>query len=1050
MTKVIVNGKAVQLEIDTGSPWSIVSKAVFSRISKDSKLTSSNIRLKSYTEGKLDIFGEATVDVQLETQMKPDKLKLDVVQRGASLIGRDWLQKYPQLLAHLANHIAQEASPSSMHNLQDVMLDVFKKHAELFDDSSVGKLIGYQAKVYPQEENNDPKFYKAAPCFLCCQKQIDKALDSLLEDGIIKPVKTADFACPIIAVPKPDGRMRICGNSKLTANKVLKVEQYPLPTLEDLLHDLEGGERFTRLDLSHAYHQIELDPEARKYTTINTHRGLFEYTRLPFGIASAPAMFQRTMESLLADIPMCKPYLDDIIISGKTDEDHLRNLEAVLSRLESNGLRLKKEKCELMKDSVDYLGHRLDKKGLRPLQDKLDAIRKAERPVNQSQIQAYLGLLGYYRKFIPNLSQEIVHLTEMLKAEFRSTSSGKRSSQPDPKFRWGKNQEKAFQKSKRLLQTDSILTHYDPAKPILLQTDASPYGLGAVISHVESDGQEHPITFASRTLMPSEVNYAQYEKESLSIIFGLKKFHKQLHGRSFTIVTDHKPLMGLFGAHKPASPMASARVARWHMILSAYSYKIVHSEGKKHQNADGLSRLPLQGEETSWNHPELAELEEAPMPRINMLTDLETRPVDAQEVKRVTKRVRVLSKVKHHILNGWPATRNLSDVLKPFASKKDELSIEDDVILWGSRVIIPVNLEMKERILNELHSTHPGIVKMKSLARSYVWWPKIDNQLEQHVRCCGSCQQNQHSPAAVPIHPWEFPEKQWSRIHCDYASIGDENILIVVDAHSKWLEAIRVKRATANATVIALRRLFATHGLPETVVTDNGTHFVSEEFATLLNNNNICHIQTAPKHPASNGLAERGVQTVKTAMKKGQGSDFEKKLQRFLLTYRVTPQETTGKTPSELMFKRKVRTRLDNLRPDLSKAVRRKQSTMKKTGDRGSKERVFAVNDHVMVKNFSSGTTWLYGTELEVINEVMYNVQLTDGRVVRRHIDQMRKYSHANSERKEFQRPEERTEEPPVVFPMPDINPEPENATESCIAYKCKEHFAEIHFKSEY
>ncbi|XP_063959313.1 uncharacterized protein K02A2.6-like [Lytechinus pictus] len=809
--------------------------------------------------------------------------------------------------------------------------------------------------------------------------------------------------------------MRICGNYKLTANKVLKVEQYPLPTLEDLLQELEGGKKFTKLYLSHAYHQIEIDLEARKYTTINTHRGLFEYTRLPFGIASAPAMFQRTMESLLADIPMCKPYLYDIIISGKTDEDHLRNLEAVLSRLESNDLRLKKEKCELMKDSVDYLGHRLDMKGLRPLQDKLDAIRQAERPVNQSQLQAYLGLLGYYRKFIPNLSQEIVHLTEMLKAEFRSNSSGKRSSQPDPKF--------------------NILTHYDPAKPILLQTDASPYGLGAVISHVESDGHEHPIAFASRTLKPSEVNYAQHEKESLSIIFGLKKFHKQLHGRSFTIVTDHKPLMGLFGDHKPASTMASARVARWHMILSAYSYRIVHREGKKHQNADALSRLPLQGEDTSWNHPELAELDEAPMPRINMLTDLEIRPVDAHEVKRATKKDRVLPKVKHHILNGWPATRNLPDELKPFSSKKDELSIEDYIILWGSRVIIPDNLQMKERILNELHSTHPWIVKMKSLARSYVWWPNIDNQLEQHVRCCESCQQNQHSPAAVLIHPWEFPEKPWSRIHCDYASIGDENILIVVDAHSKWLEAISVKRATANATVIALGRLFATHGLPETVVTDSGTQFVSEEFATLMNNNNICHIQTAPKHPASNGLAERGVQTVKTAMKKGQGSVLEKKLQRFLLTYRVTPQETTGKTPSKLMFKRKVRTRLDNLRPDLSKSARRKQSTMNKTGDRGSKERVFAVNDQVMVKNFSSGTTWLYGTVFEVINEVMYNVQLTDGRVVRRHIDQMRKYfpssEHANSERKEFQPPEEPPEEPPVVFLMPDINPEPENAPES-------------------
>ncbi|XP_078256087.1 calpain-2 catalytic subunit-like [Rhinoraja longicauda] len=216
-------------------------------------------------------------------------------------MGRDWLRKYPGLLSNLASQNTSDkrlSPPSSMHSLQDAMGTVLNKHAKLFDNSNHEALKGHQAKVYPQDENSGAQFYKAAPVSYASTKQMDAALDDLLQDGIIKPVKTADFACPIIAAPKPDGKMRVCGNYKLTVNKVLKVEQYPLPTLEDLLQELEGGKRFSKLDLSHAYHQIELDPEAREFTTINAHKGLFEYTRLPFGISSAPAMVQRTMHCL--------------------------------------------------------------------------------------------------------------------------------------------------------------------------------------------------------------------------------------------------------------------------------------------------------------------------------------------------------------------------------------------------------------------------------------------------------------------------------------------------------------------------------------------------------------------------------------------------------------------------------------------------------------------------------------------------------------------------------------------------------------------------------
>ncbi|XP_063970819.1 uncharacterized protein K02A2.6-like [Lytechinus pictus] len=1021
-TSLSLNGIQVNLEIDTGSPWTMMSQQDFHKLGHRADVKQANVSLKTYTESSVPIIGEAMVEVKFDASQPPKKLTLLVVEKGVALLGRDWMQAAPEGIyrflqnrLNLQTHVSN--NPETVHKIQATLQDMLVKHKQVFDCSKVGKLEGYQAKVHPQDDGDKARFYKAAPVPYAMRQKIDEAIDELQDQGVIEPVKFADYACPIVVVKKPNGKVRICGNYKLTANKVLRVERYPIPSLQDMLQDLGGGQQFSKLDLSHAYHQIELDEQARKYTTVNTHRGLFQYTRLPFGIATAPALFQRAMESLLADIPMCRPYLDDIIVSGKTDEEHIANLQAVLHCLESNGLRLKREKCEFMMDSVEFLGHKLDQHGVSPLPDKIEAIKKTPRPQNQSQLQAYLGLLGYYRKFIPNLTKEIAPLITLLKAEYASVpkKQGDRN-KADPNLKWGRDQERAFQKSKELVQSDTVLTHYDPSKPLLLQCDASPYGLGVVLSHVGTDGLEQPISFASRTLTRSEANYAQYEKEGLSVIFGVKKFHKYLYGRRFTIVTDHKPLLGIFGDTKPASPMASARLARWHMILSAYDYDIKYKEGKQHQNADALSRLPLADDETVWSHQSLAELDEQPPVQINML-DIDTRPVEADEVRRITKRDPVLARVTAYVMNGWPNPKSVPPELKAFAQKKEELSIEDDIILWGHRVVIPDNKQMRQRILDELHGTHPGIVKMKALARSFVWWPGIDKMLEEKVKTCTTCQEHQRSPPPAPIHPWEFPERPWSRIHIDYAYIDNQNVLIVVDAYTKWIEAIRVAHATAAATVTAMRRLFATYGIPETVVSDNGTQFVSEDFSNFLFNNNVEHVQTAPKHPSSNGLAERAVQTLKSGVKKTSGTSLEMRIQVFLMTYRITPQGTTMKTPSELMFKRRIRSRMDHVRPNLHKSVQKQQSAMKQAADKRSKMRQFKLNDTVLVKNFAAGPTWLRGIVTEKLNEVMYVIELQDGREVRRHVDHIRLYtiSHGNDHDKE-EMPDQNTNLQPEIL----------------------------------
>ena len=259
-------------------------------------------------------------------------------------------------------------------------------------------------------------------------------------------------------------------------------------------------------------------------------------------------------------IPGVTCYIDDILISSPDEACHLKTLDTVLERLEKHGFRLKLAKCQFLMPSVDYLGHLIDARGIRALPGKIEAIQGAPPPQNVAQLRSFLGLLNYYGKFIPNLATILHPLNDLLKA--------------DRKWEWTQDCSKAFTLAKEQLSSDKVLTHYDPKMPLNLATDASAYGIGAVVSHVFPDGSERPIAFASRTLSPSEQNYAQIEKEALSLVFGVKKFHQYVYGRHFNLITDHKPLTAILGPKKGVPSLAAARMQRWALLLSAYTYSI--------------------------------------------------------------------------------------------------------------------------------------------------------------------------------------------------------------------------------------------------------------------------------------------------------------------------------------------------------------------------------------------------------------------------------------------------------------------------------------------
>ncbi|XP_061752438.1 uncharacterized protein LOC133550472 [Nerophis ophidion] len=448
----------------------------------------------------------------------------------------------------------------------------------------------------------------------------------------------------------------------------------------------------------------------------------------------------------------------------------------------------------------------LDGKGVYPSKNKVIAIHDVPAPRNVKELRAFLGLVNYYGRFVPQQSTILAPLYRLMKDKV--------------KWRWGEAEQSAFGKCKELLTSDKVLVHYDPRLPLSLACDASAYGIGAVIQHTTLDGHEHPIAYASRTLSPAEKNYSQIEKEALSLVFGVKKFHQYLWGRKFDLISDHKPLLALFGEHERLPTMAAARLQRWAIILSAYDYHRTYRRSEEHGNVDGLSRVPLP----------------------------ETKDTGYTKGHRALKAAQI-----------WMLRESASSV-RPAS--------------WNSA------RHAKSRCI-------PGI----------------------------------------------FPGELWKRLHTEFAGpfLG-HMFMIVVDAYSKWLEVYKMAQITSTATITRLKRLFASFGVPEQIVTDNATTFTSDEFQQFIKRNGVLHT---------------------TGMKKlvGQNLSVEDKISHILLRYRTTPHSTTGESPADLFLKRHVRTRLDFLKPSITERVRKRQYQQKEKHDSQAAERQFDVNDSVSAQH---------------------------------------------------------------------------------------------------
>lgn len=972
MLNVQIDGHNIPMELDTGAPCSIISKKRLITIKPNYILQSTKRQFTSYTGHPIKCIGLIVVNVTIGSTTR--RLELYVVDDDRdTLLGREWIIHFIKdinfaELFSTSNKVHTITSTTSCLSSEQKQLDQLLARYEDVFSNTPGKLKGPPATIH-FKSGATPVFARAREIPLALREAYAKEIDAKIASGFYERVEHSEWASTTHVVTKKNGKIRITGNYKPTLNPRIVVDEHPIPRAEHLFNKMKGANLFCHLDITDAYTHLPVDEEFSHALTLNTPtHELIRPKRAVYGAASIPAIWQRRMESVLQDLPNVLNFFDDILVFANGFDNLLTILDASLERIRSYGLQLNRSKCIFATSTVEFLGHKIDSHGVHKSDKHIEAIRDAPKPTTREELTLFLGKATYYRSFIPDLSTKDRPLRDMLLNE---------------SFTWTKDVEKAYTDIKNILISPQVLMPYNPSLPLLLATDASKTGLGAVLSHKLNNGEERPIAYASRTLSNPEQRYPQIDKEALAIIWAVQKFFHYLYARHFTLISDHKPLMQILHPEKSLPVLCISRMANYADYLAHFDYDVVFKPTKANANADYCSRAPLPTT-TTINKITATEEEEKVHDEFDEFVFCQIRqlPVRAEHIARETRKDLHLGKILQLLETG----QSLASA--KYKAPEVNYTLAANCLLFEHRVVIPESL--RQPILKDLHAAHVGIVKMKGIARSYVYWPGIDADIERIAKSCHDCAKHAHNPPKFREHHWEYPKGSWQRIHIDYAGpVAGMMLLIIADAYSKWIEVKVTNSITTAATIVILDGLFASYGIPITIVSDNGPQFTATEFKTFLQNSGVkYHKLTAPYHPATNGQAKRYVQTTKDALKAmstTRGS-LQRDINEFLRQYRKAPHTTTGHPPALLFLGRNIRTRIDLVRPDsVDTKVTEKQQAKFITSFRTFKPK--------QIVYFLSGNPrmdkWVVGRIVTRLGDLHYEIDYRNKRV-KRHVDQIR------------------------------------------------------------
>ena len=483
---------------------------------------------------------------------------------------------------------------------------------------------------------------------------VREELDRMLKNGVIKKVtQPTSWCAPMVPVVKKNGKIRLCIDLK-NLNKAVLRENFALKTLDDIAPNLVGAKYFTTLDAASGFWQIPLHEDSQLLTTFITPFGRYAFKRLPFGINSAPEIFQRKMVELLTGLEGVEVIIDDILVHGKSLEQHDQRLAKVLNVINEAGLRLNDEKCHYRQKEVTYFGHCIGENGVRPDESKLSAMKNLKPPVNVKELRSVIGMFQYLGRFVYDLSSIMKPMTDLLKLQ--------------TVWSWGTDQKESFDTVKRLICESPTLAYYDKDKPVIVSADASSYGLGGVLLQPHEEGLK-PVAFCSRTLTETERRYSQIEKECLASVYVCEKFSRFLIGLpSFVLYTDHKPLVPLFNSKTIDN--TPIRCQRLLLRMMRFNGHVNFVPGKDNIVADVLSRMPQTQENKDL---ELSAEIQQYVDTVQAVWPMSSGKLS--EMKRATEKDVNLQSVIYFVLNGWPKSEAVvPSQLKPFYTVRSELS----------------------------------------------------------------------------------------------------------------------------------------------------------------------------------------------------------------------------------------------------------------------------------------------------------------------------------------------------------------------------------------
>ena len=694
----------------------------------------------------------------------------------------------------------------------------------------------------------------------------------MVELGVIEKVEEpTDWVSSIVYSRKSNGKLRICLDPK-DLNTAIKRPRYPTPTLEEITHKLAGSVIFSKLDARHGYWSVQLDDESKRLTTFNSPFGRYCFRRLPFGLNLSQDVFQERMDCILEKCPGTISIADDVGVFGKTEAEHDKHLHNLMRVALQHGLMFNIDKCDIKQANMKFFGLEFSADGVRPDPGKAADIQRMKEPQNVTQLQEFLGIATYMSPFIPNLSQQTATLRDLVKK--------------DAEFIWAESHNAAFKATKSLICREVTLAYFDPQAESVIQVDASSRGLGAVlIQHGK------PIAFASKSLSDCEQRYTNIEREMLAVVFGCERFHMYVYGKSFVLESDHKPLEMINLKNLAAAPQ---RLQRMFLRVQPYDFVLGYKPGKQMMLADAMSRQPS-SEST----------------QIDLDIQVSFVQFSTQKLQSIREAIQAddeLCALRAVIVDGWPdSQRHLAAPLRPYWSCRDELAVEDGLIMKGDRLVIPLSLQAE--VLSKLHEAHQGIEKTRLRARSCVYWKSINKDIDDIVRKCDACQRLQKRQAHEPLMQHELPTRPWQIVGTDLFAIREDTYLLICDYYSKFPFVYRIEgKVTSDRIISKISEVFAENGSPSKVVSDNGGHYSSQAFRNFAAEWCFDHVTSSPHFPQSNGFIERQVQRVKYTLKKAAMSRSNP--QKALLALRSTPIESHLPSPAEMLNARKYKSNL--------------------------------------------------------------------------------------------------------------------------------------------